>query len=187
MTNFTSVFKGKIKLSNKNKPKVQIPFEFSTTEFSIDQVVMRNFECLNLSDFEKRELTAKHRHIIKQYQNLSPKEVKKFSNELIKAIKGYDHDHIEINASDAGTFICLAAIFSGKLPKNKEILFSLTGAPIGLFPEAHIKSKVIPHNIVLNFCYREGSWMKSLKCLKEAPEFIELGTQPRYDDQLMFG
>jgi len=182
------LFKGKIKILNSKKPKRTLDFKFETQDFSIDQVVMGNFCNLGFNESEKRDLSAGHRQIIKRYQTINEKELKRYSNELIKFIKETNSERVDIEASDAGTFICLTAIYSGKLPKDKEIFFHLSSSPIQLFPKALVKSKTAAHAVSINFCQVGNSWLRSFNCLQKAPDYIEvpMGTFGE-DQELLFG
>ena len=182
------LFKGKIKILNSKKPKKSLDFKFETHDFSIDQVVMGNFCNLGFNEHEKRELSAGHRQIIKSYQTISEKELRKYSNELIKYIKETNSDRIDIEANDAGTFICLTAIYSGRLPKNKDIFFHLSSSPIQLFPKSLVKKKNAAHAVSISFCQIGNSWLRSFQCLQKAPSYIEIPTGTFGEDQeLLFG
>lgn len=182
------LFRGKIKILNSKKPKGSLEFKFETHDFSIDQVVMGNFCHIDFDEDEKRELSAGHRQIIKHYQTINERQLKKYSSELIKSIKDSPSDRIEIEAQDAGTFICLAAIYSGKLPKNKEIYFHLSSTPLQLFPKSLVKTKTAGHSVTINFCQVGNSWMRSFHCLQKAPDYLEVPNPTLGEDQeLLFG
>jgi hypothetical protein len=182
------LFKGKIKIKNSKKPKKSLDFKFETKDFSIDQVVMGNFCNIGFDEHEKRDLSCTHRQIIKHYQTLDPKTLKKYSAELIKSIKETNSDRIDIEASDAGTFICLTAIYSGRLPKNKEIFFHLSSSPIQLFPKTLVKSKTAGHGVSISFCQAGDSWLRAFHCLQKTPDYIEVSNGSFGEDQeLLFG
>jgi hypothetical protein len=164
-------FKGKITISTGSKTAKKLTFRFTTEAFSIDQVVMANFDDLAFSNEEKRILTAQSRHIIRQYQKLNSKELKKFSKELISLIKKIDSDEIKIEACDAGAFICLSSIFSGKLPKSKELYFTLKSAPIKLFPKNFISNKKAVNDVSIKFNYSTKSWLRDIKTLQSTKNF----------------
>ena len=187
MSKINSLFKGKIKVLENKKIKESLQFHFETQEFSIDQVVMNNFKTLKFSECEKRELSAVHRQIIKQYQNLKKSEISKIAKSLIRSIKSTKSDKITIEASHAGTFICLAAIFSGKLPKNKEICFHLTSSPIRLFPQSFVEDKHAAHAVSVSLNNKQGCWMHQLKSLHQSPNYITIGTTPSFNDHLLAG
>ena len=186
--NIEDLFKGKIKVSCTGKrAKSKLDFSFTTTDFTIDQVVMANFDDLNFSNDEKRNLSAKYRQIIKQYQNLNPKELKKFSKDLMKMINQLDSDEITIEACDAGAFICLNTIFSGKLPKNKDIYFNLQSVPLKLFPQSLISDSKAINGVSVCLKNPSTSWMREVKSLEKSPKHINIKTEAPCLEELMFG
>ncbi|OIQ19859.1 MAG: hypothetical protein BM556_05075 [Bacteriovorax sp. MedPE-SWde] len=184
---FQNLFKGKIKVKTSKKPKASLQFHFETQDFSIDQVVMRNFENISFNEFEKRELSASHRQIIKHYQTIDTKLINKYSKELIKSIKETNSDRIDIEAHDAGTFICLAAIYSGKLPKNKDIIFHLSSSPVQLFPQSLVKDTKAGHCVSVNLRQSEQSWLRSFTSLQVRPKYLEIGNDTYHGPELLFG
>ncbi len=129
---------------------------------------MCNFNNIEFCEKEKHDLSAAHRQIIRNYQEISQKDLKLFAKELTALINSLNDEIIDIEASDAGTFICLAAIYSGRL-KNKDIIFHLRSSPINLFDRTFIKNKNAVKNVKINFCDKQESWLRNFTSLKDIP------------------
>ena len=163
--NCQEIFKGKVKIKSKRKVLKALRFDFDFTNYNLEEVMMCNFEGLKLCKEEKCELSQSHRQIIKNYQRLNQDYLEKFAKQLTKMVNELKHEEICIEAHDAGTFICLAAIFSGKLNLEKNITFELDSAPINLFDKnlVHSPNAVKAVNINLHDIKKEK--LKSLSLL----------------------
>lgn len=184
-----SIFKGKITLNRTGQAKKCISFNFVLPTISLDQVVMHGFKEFNFQDNEKRELSSNHRRIIRQYQHLCPLELTRYSNELINIINSSSHSDkpIEIEASDAGTFICLTAIYSGKIKKECEIIFNLSSSPLRLFPKNLAKSCKKSNNIFVKFIDQRESWFSKLDSISKRPVYIKLKNDIENEELLLIG
>ncbi|MFG1521289.1 hypothetical protein [Halobacteriovorax sp. ZH1_bin.1] len=164
------LFSGKIKVKGAG---ADVVFKFDTQEPTFDEVMMNNFSHLNFSENEKRVLTAKNRKDIFKFENLNTKEIERYSNDLLSLIKRVKSDRIQIETSNAGAFICLALIYSGKIPSHLDVHFKLHGAPLRLFPRSLAKNKIPRHNISISLCNTD-SWVQEFRSLQKKPKFIEL-------------
>ena len=106
--------------SSKNKLKA-LSFKFPVKKPEIVDCLMTEFKSFNFSEKEKQMLSAKHRKKICEFNSISEKDLSKYSTKLMKELKQFKDDTITIKATEFGAFICLAAIFSGKLPQNSTL------------------------------------------------------------------
>lgn len=163
-------FSGKIKVKGAG---ANVIYKFDTVEPCLNEVMMTNFTHLDFSEEEKRLLTANIRKDIFKFEHLSEKDIKKYSNDLLSLIKKVDSDRIQIESNDAGCFICLALIYSGKIPSHIEVHFKLKSIPLALFPKSLVKNKIPQHGISISLCNSE-SWIREFRSLQVKPKFIEL-------------
>lgn len=177
--NCQEIFKGKVKIKSKKKLLRALKFDFDFTNYDLEEVMMCNFENLKLCQEEKHELSQTHRQIIKNYQKIDEEYLVKSAKQLTKIINELKHDQIDIEATDAGTFICLAAIFSGKLNIEKDINFHLDSAPINLFKKRFVHNKNAMKSVNVNLNDEQESWLRSFSSLKKAPSFMEIRSTHR--------
>ncbi len=184
-----SIFKGKITLNRAKGPKKSINFNFETPNIPLEQVVMHGFKNFNFQEKEKRELSSNHRRIIRQYQHLCPLELTRYSNELINIINSskVESGPIEIEASDAGTFICLTAIYSGRINNDYEVVFKLNSSPLSLFPKNLAKNGKNTKNIYIKFDDQGDCWFSKLDSLSKRPVYIKLKMDREHEDLLLVG
>lgn len=175
--NAIELLKGTIVLqAKKSKKSSSLSFNFKRNKCALEDTFMNCFENLNLHTMEKRNLTFEHRQIIRQYQDLDIKEVQKYSQLLIDSINSNSKSNevIFINASEIGSFICLAAIYSGKLNSHCNIHFNLTSAPLKLFPTKLISKKANLSNINIHFDLDQNTWLSNLLTLTYNPKLPEV-------------
>lgn len=151
---------GEIHFVGPNMPftkQVKPTLEYGYVEKMFD-TMMINFNFLNLSQAEKKKLSKSHRQLINCYTHLNPFALNHDAKELISAISHLPDEKLVIKANNYGTYVCLAAIYSGHLP-NKKIEFLLEDAPIALFPKSLIKyqPKEQLHKVI--FRVSEKSWL----------------------------
>lgn len=176
------LFSGKIKVKGAG---ADVIYKFDTTEPTLDEVVMTNFSHLDFSESEKRILSAKNRKDIYKFEHLNSKDISKYANDLLSLINKVSSDRIQIDSCDAGTFICLALIYSGKIPSHKEVHFKLKSVPLNLFPKNLVKHKIPKHNVSISLCNSE-SWIKEFRSLQKSPEYLELShISPQEDFDLV--
>ncbi|MFG1499852.1 hypothetical protein ABMA70_06530 [Halobacteriovorax sp. XZX-3] len=164
------LFSGKIKVKGAG---ADVVYKFDTQEPTFDEVMMTNFTHLNFSENEKRLLTAKNRKDIFKFENLNTKELERYAGDLLSLIKKVKSDRIQIETCNAGTFICLALIYSGKIPSHLDVHFKLHGSPLRLFPRILAKHKIPKHNISISLCNTD-SWVQEFRSLQMKPKYIEL-------------
>lgn len=167
---FKRLFSGKIKVKGAG---ADVVYKFETKEPTLDQIMMTNFRDLGLSEEEKRVLTAKNRRDIYRFQHLDSKLINKYAQNLLSLIKNSKKERVQVEANHAGTFICLALIYSGKLPSDTDIHFKLHSVPMNLFPRLLAKNKFPGHNISISMC-NSDSWLTEFRSLQRVPKFIEL-------------
>ena len=128
-------------------------------ETGFEQTIMASFDFLNFSVEEKKQLSTKHRKMLNNYRQLNPFALNLDAKNLIDQISTCKNDSIIIEAQDYGAYICLAALYSGKLPSNKKIEFRFQSAPLALFPKTFLKKlpKNLDHKIV--FKVTENCWL----------------------------
>lgn len=148
------------------------PFKLSVKKPEIVDCLMSKFKNFNFSEKEKQLLSAKHRELICEYTQIKDNDLTKYSNKLIKELKKYKDEVITIKASDFGAFVCLAAIFSGKLPQEQNWNFELSSTPVKLFPKSLVKDKFAAESYNVSFIVESDCWLKPFKSLSECPSYM---------------
>ncbi len=160
-------FKGKILFSPEahGDQKTLMSYYAEPLEAGFDQTIMASWDFLNFSDEEKKMLSTKHRKRLNNYRHINPFALNVDAKELIENIKKCKSDSLVIEAHDYGAYICLAALYSGKLPENKKIEFQFAGSPIALFPKTMMKNvhKSSEHKIY--FQVKENCWLAPFSTL----------------------
>jgi len=163
----THPFKGQIKLVSGSKKKL-MNFELPQEEMPFSETLMTSYSNLNLTPAEKRDLSLRHRRIIHQYQSVDDQVILKYVDQFINALPRQKDNKINVKTKDFGSYICLMAISSGKIPDSLNVCFELEDTPVGLFPKKLFK-KVLSKNIVIKFVLSKDSWVKPFKSIyKEA-------------------
>ncbi len=158
-------FKGQIKLVSGNQRKTLLKFDIPEKEISFSDTLMCSHSQLKLTKEEKRELSLDHRKIIQQYLSLDPKTLLDYVDEFVSALPD-SSKNIKVHTQDFGSYICLAAISMGRIPKELQISFDLVDTPTELIPKKLNKLK--QKNISVNFIYSEDSWVTPFKSLYKA-------------------
>lgn len=160
-------FSGKILFSPEEKSKklTLMSYQTETMEIGFEHNMMSTFEYLKLSPEEKKQLSARHRRVLNNYRQINPFALNIDARELIEQIKKCKSSTLVIEAHDYGAYICLAALYSGKLPTDKKIEFNFEGSPLALFPKSLLKNtpKSRGHKIV--FRVGEDSWLSPFSTL----------------------
>jgi hypothetical protein len=160
-------FKGQIKLESGSKKKL-MSFELPEEELPFSETLMTSYSNLNLTCEEKRDLSLKHRKIIHQYQSVDNQIILKYVEQFINALPRVKSNKVNVKTKDFGSYICLMAISSGKIPDSLNVCFELEDTPVGLFPKKIFK-KSISKNIFVKFVLSKDSWVKPFKSIyKEA-------------------
>lgn len=160
-------FKGKILFTpiDSVEKKVLMTYMSEGVDAGFDQTIMSSFNSLNITPEEKKHLSTRHRKMLNNYRHINPFTLNVDAIELIEQISKCKSHTIVIEASDYGAYICLAALYSGKLSSNKKIEFHFAGSPLALFPKTLMKntSKNTAHKIV--FQVSENCWLSPFKSL----------------------
>ena len=164
-------FSGKILFSPEAKSKKLTLMSYQTEplEAGFEQTMMSSFDYLNFSIKEKKQLSTRHRRVLNNYRQINPFTLNIAARELIQQIIKCKSSSLVIEAHDYGAYICLAALYSGKLPTNKKIEFHFEGSPLALFPKSLLKSslnkarKSLDHKIIFRVC--EDSWLSPFTTL----------------------
>lgn len=160
-------FKGQIKLVSGSKKNL-MNFELPEEELPFCETLMTSYSNLKLTSEEKRELSFKHRKIIHQYQSVDDQVILKYVDQFISALPKTKNNKVNVKTKDFGSYICLMAISSGKIPETLNVCFELEDTPVGLFPKKLFK-KVLSKNIAVKFVLSKDSWVKPFKSIyKEA-------------------
>lgn len=152
---------------------LDLDLKSKSKDIAMTDTFMCNFSDIGFSPEEKHQLTQQHRLELIHYRSLSLSEIEKKVNELIKQIKKIDSENIEIEANGFGAFLCLSAIVTNKLPKNKKYVFQLKEIPISIFPQEMVKSQTQYHNIFVAFSLLEKGWLRHFNTLTRPPRFFE--------------
>lgn len=141
----------------------------------LTDTLMSNFSHLKLSEYEKRSLTKWQRQEISFYRLTPTKEISQCAHQLVKEINKLKGNQITIKACDFGTFVCLAAIFSGKIDRFKNIHFELALAPLKFFPKDLVdKKNVMNSKMNVTFKSKSDCWLKNFESLIWEQEITDL-------------
>ena len=160
-------FSGKISFSPqlKSKKLTLMTYQTEPLEAGFEQTMMSSFDFLKFSTEEKKQLSTQHRRILNNYRQISPFALNLAASELIQQIVKCKSTTLIIEAHDYGAYICLAALYSGKLPSNKKIEFYFEGSPLALFPKSLLKNshKNHDHKIIFRVC--DDCWLTPFSTL----------------------
>ncbi|WP_127718150.1 hypothetical protein [Halobacteriovorax sp. HLS] len=162
----THPFKGKIKIYCDTSKETQLNFNLPEEELPLCDSLMSCYSNLKLTKEEKKELSIEHRKIIHQYQSLDDEVILKYVDKFINALP-ISKKKIKIETSDFGSYICLAALHSGKIPQDLKLSFELEDSPVELFPKKFVK-KALTSDTDVKFTYNEDSWVAPFKTLYKA-------------------
>jgi hypothetical protein len=165
--NKSSNFKGKIQFVG---PKSSI-MKYSSPSFHEDfeeklcDTMMASFESMQFSTEEKKHLSRNHRKLINYYRHISNLSLESDAKQLVLAINHSKQTQFVIEANHYGAYVCLAALYSGKLSSDKKIEFILEKAPLALFPESFMKfePKNPLHKVI--FHLSEDCWLSPFSSL----------------------
>lgn len=160
-------FKGKIQFvgGKTTVMKYDDPVFKEGFEENLCDTMMASFEHMNFSAEEKKHLSRSHRKMINYYRHISPFALNAHANHLIAAINESKKSHVVIEANHYGAYICLAALYSGKLSPHKKVEFILAKAPIALFPKAFMKSEPVEKLHKVIFQITDDCWLKPFSSL----------------------
>lgn len=164
-------FKGRIEFFQSLSKQKAGHLEYGAPNFSKDfengiaNTMMADFEQLNLTSEEKKNLSRSHREILNYYRYLSPFSLNTDAKKLIAEINHSSEKQLTIKAEQYGAYVCLAALYSGKLDRSKKIDFILEKAPIALFPKSFMKSRSKSNNHKVVFCLTDDCWLSPFNSL----------------------
>ena len=165
-------FKGKIffveaetGIKSPLEKKLLMDYYSEPNEAGFDEMIMSSFDYLNFSNDEKKNLSSKHRKILNQYRHINQFALSSDAHKFISEIEKNKSSKLIIEANDYGVYICLAALYSGKIPTNKKIEFHFKSSPLALFPKSLVKKdhKSSSHKIV--FHLKENCWLSPFSTL----------------------
>lgn len=160
-------FKGKIQFVGEKTSVIKYasPSFKEGFEENLCDTMMASFLSLNFSAEEKKHLSRSHRKMINYYRHINPFSLKTDANQLVSTINQSKQNHFVIEANHYGAYVCLAALYSGKLSEDKKIEFILEKAPLALFPKSFMKSepKDRLHKVV--FHLSEDCWLSPFSSL----------------------
>jgi hypothetical protein len=159
-------FKGKIKIVTGVNQEKSLNFSLPKKDVPLCDSLMSCYSSLKFTPEEKRDLSHDHRKIIHQYQCVEDEIILKYVEKFIDALPK-SKKKIKVQTSDFGSYICLAAIHSGKIPKELNVSFELEDSPVELFPKKYVK-KALNSDAKVKFKYNEDSWVKPFKSLYKA-------------------
>lgn len=134
-------------------------------EEKLCDTMMASFEHLNFSAEEKKHLSRSHRKMINYYRHLSPFSLNADAKQLVMAINQSKEKHFVIEANHYGAYVCLAALYSGKISEDKKIEFILEKAPLALFPKALMKAEPKERFHKVIFRLSEDCWLSPFSSL----------------------
>lgn len=160
-------FKGKIQFvgGKTSVMKYSEPSFKEGFEENLYDTMMASFENINFSAEEKKQLSRTHRKMINYYRHISPFSLNTDAKLLIAAINQSKENHVVIEANHYGAYICLAALYSGKLSEHKKIEFILEKAPLALFPKAFMKTEPKDRLHKVIFHLSEDCWLSPFSSL----------------------
>ena len=148
-----------------SEKKTLMSYYAEPLEAGFDQTIMASWDFLNFSDEEKKKLSNNHRKMLNSYRHINPFALNVDAQELIEQIKKCKSQTMVIEAHDYGAYICLAALYSGKLPANKKIEFQFAASPIALFPKTMMKVAAKNHGHKIVFRVKENCWLAPFSTL----------------------
>ena len=165
-------FEGKIVFKNKHQTIIDYyTYMTSPYEYDFHSLMMTSFTKFKFSKIEKIKLSNIYRKKINHFLNINMFELKSDAEELINKINSTSVKHLTIEASNYGAYVCLAALFSGKLNKEQTIQFDLSECPIKLFPEILIKKDPSKKH-VYNLLHDTNCWTSKIKSMQFNKTFV---------------
>lgn len=169
-------YRGQIKtICQKSQQEIKnIRFDITPPDRPpVAQTLMVNFKRFDLSEREKKQLSHKHREQIVAFQTVNDELMNKYTERLIKLIKHKDVHSAQVEASDFGAFICLAALYSGNFPKDTPVVFQLTSLPLSLFPEKWVFDVDLAPQVDIRFS-SDISWQGQFQSFTRPPQHLKL-------------
>jgi hypothetical protein len=167
----TVSFKGRILFVSGTEDRKMTPLKYAGPNFdegfedTLTDSMMVSFEHLKLTNDEKKILSRSHRKMLNYYRHVSPFSLNGDAKKLIAEINQCCDSKIVIEAVHYGAYVCLAALYSGKLDSSKKIEFILEKAPLALFPKNFIKSKSTLAHHKVTFRLSDDCWLSPFSSL----------------------
>lgn len=164
-------FKGRILFvaTTTNRKPVSLKYADPTFkdgfEDNLAETMMTSFGHLNFTAEEKKILSRTHRKMLNYYRHVSPFSLNGDAKKLIAEINQSTDSKLTIEAAHYGAYVCLAAIYSGKIDSSKKIEFILEKAPLALFPKAFIKSEIKTNHHKITFRLSDDCWLSPFSSL----------------------
>ncbi len=160
-------FKGSIYLKAcDNSILDSLSYEVKDRELGLSERMMNSFNRFNFSNKEKQKLSMKHRKDLGQFLNINVFELKQYSDELVYLINNSSEESFCLEAFDYGAYICLAAVYSGKIHASKKLVINLNNSPMALFPTTLIK-KSIDKKHKINYQVENNFWINEFDTLHQ--------------------
>lgn len=159
-------FKGKIFFYEDTRAtkKELMAYEANPAQVGFEQTMMSAFDFLNLTAEEKKQLSKKHRDLLSSYHQINPFMLNADAHTFVEEVTQCKGKKIRIEAHAYGAYICLAALYSGKLPADKTFEFVFEKAPLALFPKTLVKgSSDYRHKIIMQVS--DDCWLKPFSTL----------------------
>lgn len=139
-------------------------YEMDGEDVPLQSSLMSTFDEFCFSYEEKQMLSLKQRKNLSHYLQLNPFKLNGDALKLIKLINDHTDVKIVIEASDYGAFVCMAAIYSGKIDPSKKIEFHFKHSPVALFPKNLMKSSP-KLKFTINYKFHDDSWIDQFETL----------------------
>jgi hypothetical protein len=173
-----------IKRSGDTASSKSYQFEFPSREISLSDTFMSHFKELKLTSKEKKLFKQEYREAICNLKNIDQSFFIESYKSLIKNLtKQSERDEVlTIKADALGSFICLAAIFSGEIPAHSDWRFELDECPLPLFPKELIKVSGASHLFNISFRCSDKSWIKPFPSLRKSPSYMSFQSPQDYEE-----
>ncbi|MDO9184149.1 MAG: hypothetical protein Q7U04_17175, partial [Bacteriovorax sp.] len=115
------IFKGKVQFVGVTSAEKNGQMKYADPTFkegfeeSLTDTMMASFESFKLTAEEKKQLSRSHRKMLNYYRHLNLFSLNVDAKKLITEINQSKQTHVVIEANHYGAYICLAALYSGKL------------------------------------------------------------------------
>jgi len=159
-------------------------FKIPKKEIPLSDMLMCHFSDLGLSTAEKQSFKQEYRKELCYLKSLDSSYLESSCRALLNELSSpqLKNKSLTIKANSYGTFVCLAAIFSGEIPGHVEIKFELDECLLPLFPKSFVKDSGAAHSFPISFRYCEKSWIKPFPSLRRSPKFMSFQRTQDYEN-----
>lgn len=173
-----------IRKAGCKNPSNHFEFDLPSCDVNMSDTLMCHFKNLNLSSEEKQNFKREYRKELCLLKSIEQKHLVKAYKNLIKSLSCHlsSDEPLTIRANSVGSFICLAAIFSGEIPAHAEWRFELEECPLPLFPKELVKVATAAHMFNISFRYSETSWIKPFPSLRKSPSYMPFQSAQDYEE-----